>query len=50
MRNFVFNIINFPTLDITIPYNNLNYTHTSNIRLTGSVEDNSDIPERLIPG
>ena len=50
MRNFVFNIINYPTLNIEIPYNDINYTHTSNIRLLSEIEDNSDIPERLIAG
>ena len=50
VRNLVFNIINFPQLDINIPYNNENRSHYSNIRLTGDVEDNSDIPERLISG
>lgn len=50
VRNFVFNIINYPTLDISVPYNDLNYVHTSNIRLVNNIEDNSDIPERLIPG
>ena len=50
LRNFLFNIINYPTLNITIPYQELNYEHTSNIRLAGSVQDNSEIPERLIAG
>lgn len=50
VRNFVFNIINYPTLDISVPYNDVNYVHTSNIRLVNNIEDNSDIPERLIPG
>ena len=50
IRNLVFNIINFPQLDINIPYNNENRIHYSNKRLTGEVEDNSDIPERLISG
>lgn len=50
IRNLVFNIINYPKLDIVIPYNNQNYIHHSNIRLAGEVEDNSDIPERLISG
>ena len=50
IRNLVFNIINYPKLDIVIPYNNENYVHHSNIRLAGEVEDNSDIPERLISG
>ena len=50
IRNFVFNIINFPQLDVTIPYNNLNYKHISNIRMINEIQDNSDIPERLIAG
>lgn len=50
VRNFIFNIINYPKLDIVIPYNNINYPHTSNIRLINEVQDNSDIPERLIAG
>ena len=50
VRNFIFNIINYPTLNISIPYNDINLTHTSNIRMVGSVSDNSDISERLIVG
>ena len=50
VRNFIFNIINYPKLNIVIPYNNINYTHTSNIRMISEVQDNSDIPERLIAG
>lgn len=50
-RNFIFNIINYPKLNIEIPYEGLKLlTHDANIRLTSDVEDNSDIPERLIPG
>lgn len=49
-RNLVFNIINYPKLDIDIPYNNEHYIHHSNIRLQGDIEDNSEIPERMIPG
>ena len=33
VRNLVFNIINYPKLDILIPYNNENRIHHSNIRL-----------------
>lgn len=50
LRNFIFNIINYPKLNIVIPYNGLNYEHTSNIRMSNEVQDNSDIPERLISG
>ena len=49
-RNIVFNIINYPKLTIEIPYEDMGFTHDSNIRLTTDVEDNSDIPERLISG
>ena len=50
LRNFIFNIIKFPKIQIQIPYNNSNITHTSNIRLEGNATDNSEIPERLIAG
>ena len=49
-RNIVFNIINYPKLHIEIPYENSELIHDANIRLTTDVEDNSDIPERLISG
>ena len=49
-RNIVFNIINYPKLTIEIPYEDSGLTHDANIRLTSDVEDNSDIPERLISG
>lgn len=50
VRNIVYNIINYPKLQITIPYRGRNYLHDANIRLTPQIEDNSDIPERLING
>ena len=50
LREFIFNMINYPKLKIEIPYNNAKIEHVSNIRLNGVVQDNSDIPERLIPG
>lgn len=50
IRNFIFNIINFPKLSIEIPYNNINYIHESNIRINPTVEDTSDIPQRLFSG
>ena len=50
VRNFIFNIINYPTLNVSIPYNGIDYIHTSNIRMSGTVSDNSDISERLIEG
>ena len=49
-RDIVFNVINHPTMEVVIPYNGVDYTHNCNIRIADSVEDNSDIPERLFPG
>lgn len=49
-RNFIFNIINYPKLNIEIPYEDQKLTADANIRITTDVEDNSDIPERLISG
>lgn len=50
VREFVFNIINYPKLTIEIPYNNAKITHVANIRIGAEIEDNSDVPERLEPG
>ena len=50
VRNFIFNLIKFPKLQIEIPYNNSNIVHDANVRLEGTVTNNSDIPERLIAG
>ena len=49
-RSIIFNIINHPTLSIIIPYNEANLVHNANMRISGEVEDNSDIPERFVPG
>ena len=48
IRNIVFNIINYPLVTIDIPYHDLGISHDSNIVISSDVEDNSDIPERLI--
>ena len=37
-------------MKIEIPYYDLGITHDSNIRLASDVEDNSDVPERLVSG
>ena len=49
-RELIFNFINFPAVPIIVPYNNQNIVHTSTVRVSGNVADNSDIPERMIPG
>ena len=50
IRNFVFQIINYPKLEITIPYNGSQLGYVSYMTLTNQIVDNSDIAERLIPG
>ena len=35
---------------VEIPYHDLGIFHDSNIRLASDVDDNSDVPERLISG
>lgn len=50
VRNFVFNLINYPKMQIQIPYNSYNEIKNCNITLNSDVQDNSDIPERLAPG
>lgn len=47
LRNFVFNFVNNPKLQITLPYNNTNWTHNSNVILDGNISDNSDIEQKL---
>lgn len=50
VRNFIFNFINYPRINIEIPYNDAKVLHNSTILLESSVSDSSDIPERLISG
>ena len=49
-RNLIFNIINFPVVTVRIPYNGSNQEHDSQLYLEGNVADNSDVPERIVPG
>lgn len=48
MRNFIFNFINYPRLDIEIPYNGAKIIMNAYISIDSDFSDNSDIPERLI--
>lgn len=50
VRNIVFNIVNYPKLTISIPYEGADLVHDAHIRIQSEVEDNSDIPERLVSG
>lgn len=47
MRNFVFNMVNHPVIAVEIPYNGIDYIHYGNMELLSTIEDNSDIPQRL---
>jgi hypothetical protein len=50
IRNFVFNIINFPSLTVILNYLGEDIEHNSTIQMADTVEDNSDIPERFVQG
>lgn len=50
VREFIFRLVNNPTIKITIPYNKVNLEHKSTIQVNPQIEDNSDIPQRLYPG
>lgn len=50
VRNMIFNIVNFPRLTIELPYYDQKLTHNSSLSLRPEVQDNSGIPQRLIPG
>ncbi len=50
IRNFIFNIINYPKVEIVVPYNDINFRHKSSIVLDPSIVDNSDNPQRLFQG
>lgn len=50
MRNIIFNLVNFPMLQVEIPYEGIDIQHDSSIRIVSEVEDNSAINERLSLG
>lgn len=50
LRNFLFKLINNPTLIIEIPYNDSHIQHIANIRIQNTVSDTSSISERIFPG
>ena len=50
LRNFTFNLINLPNVKVEIPYNDCKIVHNSIVTMNEEVEDNSDIPLRLVPG
>ena len=50
IRNFVFQVINYPKLEVEIPYNKSQLSYISYMTLANQITDNSDISERLVPG
>ena len=50
MRNIIFNLVNFPMLQVEIPYEGIDIEHDSSVRIVTEVEDNSAIAERLSIG
>lgn len=50
MRNLVFNIINYPTLKVIIPYRDINFSHNGTIRISSDVMDTSNISARMFNG
>lgn len=50
VRNFVFNLVRHPKIELDIPYNESDLKYISYMSLLSPISDNSDIPERLIPG
>ena len=50
VRNLIFNIINYPVLEVDLPYMDFHYKHCGVIRLSSDVEDNSNIPQRIVTG
>jgi hypothetical protein len=50
VRNFLFKLINNPTMRIEIPYNDLKLEHTAYIRILPNIANTSAIAERLFSG
>lgn len=50
LRNFLFKLINNPTVRIEIPYNGSYIQHIANLRVHSTVSDTSAISERIFSG
>lgn len=44
-RELIFNIVNYPVLNIQIPYKGIDMDHMAVMRISSEVEDNSGVPE-----
>lgn len=49
LRELIFNLVNKPTIKITIPYNGTDYEHIASIKLNSQITDNSDVDLKLFP-
>ena len=50
VREYLFKLINNPTIKIVIPYNGQEVPQIANIKVLSNVADTSDIPQRLFVG
>lgn len=50
LRNFIFNLVNYPKIKVNIEYNGFHIEQICYIHLMQTISDNSDISERLFPG
>jgi len=50
LRNFIFNIINYPKMTVHLKYNGVDEEHVANVRMEETISDTSDIPQRLFSG
>lgn len=50
LREFVFKLVNNPQIVIELPYNGQNFKHVATILMQNTIQDNSDIGERLFSG
>lgn len=49
VRNFIFNLSDFPKMKVRIPYNGAEIEHICYIRVLNTIADNSDIAEKAFP-
>lgn len=50
LRQYLFKLINNPTIKIVVPYHDMNVEQIAYIRILSTVSDTSDIPQHLFPG
>jgi len=50
IRQYLFKLINNPTIKIVIPYHEMNIEQIAYIRVLNTISDTSDVPQHLFPG